>query len=110
MDGSTMKVPLIGVCSPYTRNIETGEMQSIVWRDGIKEAHRAPYSPYCYVQDHETGKPYRITGQEGSMLLRKEYYKAGEELSGAIILDGGRENIMERLLIEHPDYYYQLET
>ena len=102
-----MKVPLIGVCSPYTRNIETGEMQSIVWRDGIKEAHRAPYSPYCYVQDHETGKPYRITGQEGSMLLRKEYYKAGEELSGAIILDGGRENIMERLLIEHPDYYYQ---
>ena len=102
-----MKVPLIGICSPYTRNIETGEMQSIVWRDGIKEAHRAPYSPYCYVQDHETGKPYRITGQEGSMLLRKEYYKAGEELSGAIILDGGRENIMERLLIEHPDYYYK---
>ena len=102
-----MKVPLIGVCSPYTRNIETGEMQSIVWRDGEKEVHKAPYEPYVYVPDHETGQQYRITGQQGSILLRKEYYQAGEEISGALILDGGRENIMERLLIEHPDYYYQ---
>ena len=102
-----MKVPLIGVCSPYTRNIETGEMQSIVWRDGEKEVHKAPYEPYVYVPDHETGQQYRITGQEGSMLLRKQPYRAGEELGGALILDGGRENIMDRLLIEHPDYYYQ---
>ena len=102
-----MKVPLIGVCSPYTRNIETGEMQSIVWRDGEKEVHKAPYEPYVYVPDHETGDQYRITGQQGSILLRKEKYRAGEEMSGALILDGGRENIMDRLLIEHPDYYYQ---
>ena len=102
-----MKVPLIGVCSPYTRNIETGEMQSIVWRDDNKEVHPAPYEPYVYVPDHETGQQYRITGQQGSILLRKEFYRAGEEISGALILDGGRENIMERLLIEHPDYYYQ---
>ena len=102
-----MKIPLIGVCSPYTRNIETGEMQSIVWRDDNKEVHKAPYEPYVYVPDHETGQQYRITGQQGSMLLRKENYRAGEELSRALILDGGRENIMERLLIEHPDYYYQ---
>ena len=102
-----MKVPLIGVCSPYTRNIETGEMQSIVWRDGEKEVHKAPYEPYVYVPDHETGDQYRITGQQGSILLRKEKYRAGEELSGALILDGGRENIMDRLLIEHPDYYKQ---
>ena len=102
-----MKIPLIGVCSPYTRNIETGEMQSIVWRDGEKEVHKAPYEPYVYVQDHETGSPYRITGKEGSILLRKEHYRAGEELSRALILDGGRENIMERLLIEHPDYFLQ---
>ena len=49
-----MKVPLIGVCSPYTRNIETGELQSIVWRDGEKEVHPSPYEPYVYVPDHET--------------------------------------------------------
>ena len=102
-----MKVPLIGVCSPYTRNLETGDLQSIIWRDGKKEVHVAPYNPYVYVPDSETGQQYRITGQSGSTLLRKEKYRAGEELSGALILDGGRENIMERLLIEHPDYYYQ---
>ena len=102
-----MKVPLIGVCSPYTRNLETGDLQSIVWRDGKKEVHKAPYEPYVYVPDHETGEQYRLTGQQGSMLLRKEPYRAGEELPSSLILDGGRENIMDRLVIEHPDYYYK---
>ena len=73
-----MKIPLIGVCSPYTRNIETGEMQSIVWRDGNKEVHKAPYEPYVYVPDHETGEQYRITGQQGSKQLRKVKDRAGE--------------------------------
>ena len=82
-----MKVPLIGVCSPYTRNLETGELQSIIWRDGKKEVHVAPYEPYVYVPDHETGEQYRLTGQRGSMLLRKEPYRAGEELPSSLILD-----------------------
>ena len=102
-----MKVPLIGVCSPYTRNLETGDLQSIVWRDGKKEVHKAPYEPYVYVPDHETGEQYRLTGQQGSILLRKEPYRAGEELPSSLILDGGRENVMDRLVIEHPDYFYK---
>ena len=102
-----MKVPLIGVCSPYTRNLETGELQSIIWRDGKKEVYVAPYEPYVYVPDHETGEQYRLTGQRGSMLLRKEPYRAGEELPSSLILDGGRENVMDRLVIEHPDYFYK---
>jgi len=102
-----MKVPLIGVCSPYTRNLETGDLQTIIWRAGKKEVHVAPYEPYCYVPDTETGEQYRITGKEGSILLRKEPYRAGEELPSSLILDGGRENIMDRLVIEHPDYFYK---
>ena len=102
-----MKVPLIGVCSPYTRNLETGELQSVIWRDGKKEVHVAPYEPYVYVPDSETGQQYRLTGQQGSMLLRKEPYRAGEELPSSLILDGGRENVMDRLVIEHPDYFYK---
>jgi DNA polymerase elongation subunit (family B) len=102
-----MKVPLIGVCSPYTRNLETGDLQTIIWRAGKKEVHVAPYEPYCYVPDSETGEQYRITGKEGSILLRKEPYRAGEELPSSLILDGGRENIMDRLVIEHPDYFYK---
>ena len=102
-----MKVPLIGVCSPYTRNLETGDLQTIIWRAGKKEVHVAPYEPYCYVPDSETGEQYRITGKEGSILLRKEHYRAGEELPSSLIVDGGRENIMDRLVIEHPDYFYK---
>ena len=100
-----MKVPLIGICSPNTVNLETGNLQSIMWRNGKKERHVVPYKPYCYVPDAETGKQYNRTGKEGSILLRKEYYRAGEELPSSLILDGGRENIMDRLVIEHPDYF-----
>ena len=100
-----MKVPLIGICSPNTVNLETGNLQSIMWRNGKKESHVVPYKPYCYVPDTETGKQYNRTGKEGSILLRKEYYRAGEELPSSLILDGGRENIMDRLVIEHPDYF-----
>jgi len=102
-----MKVPLIGICSPNTVNLETGNLQSIMWRNGKKESHVVPYKPYCYVPDTETGKQYDRTGKEGSILLRKEYYRAGEELPSSLILDGGREQIMDRLLIEHPDYFYK---
>ena len=102
-----MKVPLIGICSPNTVNLETGNLQSIMWRNGKKESHVVPYKPYCYVPDTETGKQYDRTGKEGSILLRKEYYRAGEELPSSLILDGGREQIMDRLLIEHPDYFYE---
>ena len=100
-----MKVPLIGICSPNTVNLETGNLQSIMWRNGKKESNVVPYKPYCYVPDSETGKQYSRTGKEGSILLRKEYYRAGEELPSSLILDGGRENIMDRLVIEHPDYF-----
>ena len=102
-----MKVPLIGICSPNTVNLETGNLQSIMWRNGKKESHVVPYKPYCYVPDTETGKQYNRTAKEGSILLRKEYYRAGEELPSSLILDGGREQIMDRLLIEHPDYFYK---
>ena len=102
-----MKVPLIGICSPNTVNLETGNLQSIMWRNGKKESHVVPNKPYCYVPDTETGKQYNRTGKEGSILLRKEYYRAGEELPSSLILDGGREQIMDRLLIEHPDYFYE---
>ena len=102
-----MKVPLIGICSPNTVNLETGNLQSIMWRNGKKESHVVPYKPYCYVPDTETGTQYNRTGKEGSILLRKEYYRAGEELPSSLILDGGREQIMDRLLIEHPDYFYK---
>ena len=103
-----MKVPLIGISSPYTKNIETGQLHTIVWRNGKKEVHENPYEPYAYVPDDVNGKPYRLTGRKGSTMLRKEHYRAGEELPSSLILDGGRENIMDRLVIEHPDYFYGL--
>jgi len=50
-----MKVPLIGVSSPYTKNLETGDDQVVMWADGKKCVEKAPYEPYCYASDIEEG-------------------------------------------------------
>ena len=101
-----MKVPLIGVSSPYTRNLETGDNQVIMWVDGEKRVEPSPYDPFCYIPA-EDGDEYRLTGQQGSIYLKKLPYRAGEELPRAVMLDGARENIMDRLVIEHPNYFYE---
>ncbi len=101
-----MKVPLIGVSSPYTKNLETGDNQVIMWVDGEKRVEPSPYDPFCYIPA-EDGDEYRLTGQQGSIYLKKLPYRAGEELPRAVMLDGARENIMDRLVIEHPDYFYE---
>ena len=101
-----MKVPLIGITSPNTINLETGEQQAILYVNGEKVVVKTPYEPYCYVPD-ENGKQYRSTGKEGLMSLRKQPYRAGEELPASVILDGGREQVMDRLVIEHPEFFYQ---
>ena len=101
-----MKVPLIGVSSPYTKNLETGDDQVVMWADGKKSVEKSPYEPYCYASDIEEGDEYHLTGQQGSVYLRKMPYRAGEELPKGIMLDGARENIMDRLVIEHPNYFY----
>ena len=101
-----MKVPLIGVSSPYTKNLETGDDQVVMWADGKKSVEKSPYEPYCYASDIDNGDEYNLTGQQGSVYLRKMPYRAGEELPKGIMLDGARENIMDRLVIEHPNYFY----
>ena len=101
-----MKVPLIGITSPNTINLETGEQQAILYVNGKRRVVKTPYEPYCYVPD-ENGKQYRLTGQKGLMNLRKQPYRAGEELPKSVIIDGGREQVMDRLVIEHPDFFYQ---
>ena len=100
-----MKIPLIGIASPYTINLETGDLQAVMYCNGKKDVAKIPYQPYCYVPDDE-GTEYRMTGKEGLMKLRKQHYRAGEELPKSVILDGDRENVMDRLLIEHPDFFY----
>ena len=101
-----MKVPLIGITSPNTINLATGDQQAILYLNGKKAVVKTPYEPYCYVPD-EKGEQYRLTGKEGLMNLRKQPYRAGEELPKSVIIDGGRENVMDRLVIEHPDFFYQ---
>jgi DNA polymerase elongation subunit (family B) len=101
-----MKIPLIGITSPNTINLETGEQQAILYVNGKRRVVKTPYEPYCYVPD-ENGKQYRLTGQKGLMNLRKQPYRAGEELPKSVIIDGGREQVMDRLVIEHPDFFYQ---
>jgi len=44
-----VKVPLIGITSPYTRNLETGDDQVIMWQNGEKLVDTSPYEPHCYI-------------------------------------------------------------
>ena len=48
-----MKVPLIGITSPYTINLETGDLQAVMYCNGKKDVAKVPYKPYCYVPDEE---------------------------------------------------------
>jgi DNA polymerase elongation subunit (family B) len=76
-----------------------------MWQNGEKVVDISPYEPHCYIPD-ENGDVYSLIGQQGSINMKRVPYRAGEELSKGIVLDGARENIMDRLVIEHPDYFY----
>ena len=102
-----MKVPLIGIASPYTRNLKTGDLQAIIVSNGSRNVVKIPYEPHCFIPDRTEGKNYRVTGRTDTMRLRREPYSAGGELPKGVILDGARENIMDRLVIEYPEFFYK---
>ena len=102
-----MKIPLIGIASPYSRNLKTGDLQAIIVSNGSRNVVKIPYEPHCFIPDRTEGENYRVTGRTDTMRLRREPYSAGGELPKGVILDGARENIMDRLVIEYPEFFYK---
>ena len=78
-----MKTPLIGVSSPYTKNLETGDDQVVMWQNGEKIVDVSPYEPHCYIPS-ERGDDYSLIGQQGSIKMERVPYRAGEELRKGI--------------------------
>ena len=100
-----MKVPLIGVLSPNTRNMRTGELQCLMYRNGHKMASTVPYKPYYYVP-HPEGSTKQVLGRDTMLLAKVEYTPGKDIVSPSALYEGGREHLLERLCIEHPEHFY----
>ena len=100
-----MKVPLIGILSPNTRNMRTGELQTLMYRNGHKQAATVPYQPYYYVS-HPSGSTKKVLGYTEPQSLTKVHYKPNRDIiSPNALFEGGREHLLERLCIEHPEFF-----
>ena len=100
-----MKVPLIGILSPNTRNMRTGELQCLMYRDGHKQSATVPYQPYYYVS-HPEGSTKRVLGYTKPQSLTKVPYVPNKDIVAPNALyEGGREHLLERLCIEHPEFF-----
>ena len=100
-----MKVPLIGILSPNTRNLRTGELQVLMYRNGHKQASSVPYQPYYYVS-HPEGSDRKVLGRTEPQGLTKVPYVPNKDIvSPSALYEGGREHLLERLCIEHPEFF-----
>jgi len=99
-----MKIPLTAILSPKTRDLRTGELKALITRNGRKEGVVVPYKPYYYVLD-ERGESYTCTGRPESIKLSKVHYKPGDIIPPNALFDGGREHLLDRLCIEHPEFF-----
>ena len=84
-----MNVPLIATINHRTIDLRDKSLKVKIYRNGTTEAIKSPYSPYYYLEN-----------EEGS-----EYRTIASVVPPQAIYDGGREALLERLIIEHPDFF-----
>lgn len=105
-----MKIPLIAMSSNYTVNRMTGEQQIIVWTNGEKRIIKSPREHYYYVPNEE-GNEYKVLGSKKRKFKRHQVNNAQElhpdNIPPYAKLDGVTNNEIERICIEHPDFFNQ---
>ena len=105
-----MKIPLIAMSSNYTVNRMTGEQQIIVWTNGEKRIIKSPREHYYYVPNEE-GNEYKVLGSKNRKFKRHQVNNAQElhpdNIPPYAKLDGVTNNEIERICIEHPDFFNQ---
>ena len=104
-----MKVPLIADSSHRTVNKQTGAQQVILWSRGDKLVIKSPRTHSYYIPNAE-GDSYRVLGKT----KRVRYNKYNVENIGELgvdklpphaHLDGVTRNEVERISIEHPEFF-----
>ena len=102
-----MKVPLIATVSHRTIDLRDGSQKIKIYRNGKVEAVKSPLIPYYYTMD-ENGKEYRtIASDKKVKLKRNNYIPKKDAVPPNAFYDGGREALLERLVIENPDFFSQ---
>ena len=108
-----MKIPLSAMSGPQTVNKYTGKQNVLIWRNGEKIVVPSPREHYYYLPDKE-GKPREILGKRDPHQARPLYKKHlvenigelnPEALSSLAVLDGVTRNEIERISIEHDDFF-----
>ena len=99
-----MKVPLIATISHRTIDLRSGKLKVKIYRNSQTEAIESPYKPYYYMQGE--GDTYKTIASDKTVKLSKHHYIPNKDiLPTQALYDGGREALLERLLIENPDFF-----
>ena len=102
-----MKVPLIATVNKRTIDLRDGTLKVKVFRNSDTEAVESPYKPYYYLPNGE-GDEYKTIASSDIVKLSKHHYIPSKDiLPHNALFEGGREVLLERLLIEHPDFFSQ---
>ena len=100
-----MNIPLIATVNQRTIDLRTGKLKVKIYRNSETEAVESPYKPYYYLID-EKGKEYNTIASDKTVPLTKHNYVPSKDMIPSTALyDGGREALLERLCIEHPDFF-----
>ena len=102
-----MKVPLIATINQRTIDLRDSSLNVKIYRNSETEAVKSPYRPYYYLPG-EGGDEYKVIASDKTVKLSKHNYLPSRDiLPPTALFEGGREAILERLLIEHPDFFSQ---
>jgi len=104
-----VKIPLIADASHKTVNKQTGAQNVIVWSRGEKLITKSPRQHAYYVPDVD-GDSYKVLGKPHRIRYKKyNVENIGElgvdKLPTNAHLDGVTRNEVERICIEHPEFF-----
>jgi len=100
-----MKVPLIASINHRTIDLRNKALKVKLYRNSKVEAVTSPYNPYYYIPA-EDGEEYKTIASDKTIKLTKhDYLPMRDTVPPMALYDGGREALLERLLIEHPDFF-----
>jgi len=101
-----MKVPLIATINHRTIDLRDKTLKVKIYRNSATEVATSPYKPYYYLPDGDSPVPHFTIASDKIVTLSKHHYlPMRDDIPPMALYDGGREALLERLLIEHPDFF-----
>ena len=103
-----MKVPLMAIANYSTVNKMTGQQQVVLWSRDEKLVVKSPRNHYYYKTGE--GEHYKVLGKSKSQEYNRHLVQNVTELKPDLIgplskIDGVTVNEIERIAIEHPDFF-----